>query len=519
MLSGDRLSAATNIQSMPLSKLLYYLVVDCSRGLNSKRQEQGFALPLALGLGFVMVILGLSTMMVAQSDRTSAFNRKQAGASLAIAEGGMARSLAQLIAPNNAVLLNRNYDTINPKTGKTYLGPDGIFNSGDEETSPIDEWTGYDPSSASCHQQKAWGSPNFLTTGSMEDTGTYTVRAYRFNPLAQKGTLFVEASKDGKTTGVVITISVNLDLSDFPGVVLIEPTGNPDSTHATGVLALRGRELQGSKANVYYRPSSSADPSLTASAGPGDADRGSYLNAIWSSTLDGVSADTVQGKIFACTLRPNLPSGEVGTDLGTIDDSMTITGVGSKIPTYFTADQIDLSGEEVLTVDTTNGPVQIDISNTGVHEHGITLRESAKILNVRTDGQPPRVGDLRIIARRDERVTLYDQTCIQHAFLWFPYDELRLLTTGPGCPGGQNTNIEGVLWMEAILSSKNEATHRNVDYLGFGGGDYDTTTKSGVTSGIAVSEDVTSLLDLLKYIDWPARYRFGGVLQWQRVRL
>ncbi|WP_010482001.1 hypothetical protein [Acaryochloris sp. CCMEE 5410] len=73
--------------------------------------------------------------------------------------------------------------------------------------------------------------------------------------------------------------------------------------------------------------------------------------------------------------------------------------------------------------------------------------------------------------------------------------------------------------MEAILSSKNEATHRNVEYLGYGGGDYDTTTKSGATSGIAVSEDVTSLLDLLKYIDWPARYRFGGVLQWQRVRL
>ncbi|WP_299404045.1 hypothetical protein [Acaryochloris sp. IP29b_bin.148] len=480
---------------------------------------QGFALPLAMGLGFVMMVLGLSTMLVAQSDRTSAFNRKEAGASLAAAEGGIARSLAQLTAPNNAVLLNRNFDTINPKTGKTYLGPDGRFNSGDEEANAIDEWTGYDPSSTSCHQQKAWGSPNLVTTGSIGETGTYTITAYRFNPLEQKGTLFVEASQDGKTTGVVISISVTPDLSDFPGVVLIEPTGNPDSTYATGVLALRGRELQGSKANVYYHPSSSVDPSLTASAGPEDADRGSYLNAIWSSTLDGVSEDTVQGNIFACTLRPNLPVGEVGTDLGTIDDSLTITGVGGKTPTYFTVDQIDLSGEEVLTVDTTNGPVQIDISNTGGHEHGITLRESAKILNVRTDGQPSRVGDLRIIARKDDRVTLYDQTCIQNAFLWFPYDELRLLTTGPGCPGRQNTNVEGVLWMEAILSSKNEATHRDVKYLGYGDGDYDKTTKSGVTSGITVPEDVTSLLGLLKYIDWPARYRFGGVLQWQRVRL
>ncbi|WP_249369348.1 hypothetical protein [Acaryochloris marina] len=481
--------------------------------------EQGFALPLALGLGFVMVILGMSTIMVAQSDRTSAFNRKQAGASLAIAEGGMARSLAQLAAPNNAVLLNRNFDTINPKTGKTYLGPDGMFNNGDEEASAIDEWATYDPSNQPCHQQKNWGSPTFAKTGAMGKTGTYTVKAYRFNPQKQKGTLFVEASKDGKTTGVQISIAVKSDVQDFPGIVLAEPRGNPKSTSLAGVLALRGRDIQGSNGNVYFRPSTSADPSLTESAGPGDLNRSNYLNAIWSSTLDGVSEDTVQGKIFACMLTPNIPIGEMGTDLGTIDDSTTLAGVAGKSRTYFTVDRIDLSGDETLTVDTTHGPVQLEFANDGVYKYGITLRDTAKILNVRTDGQPPRVGDLRIIARGNDRINLHDQTCIQNAFLWFPYDELRLLTDGPGCPGGQNTNIEGVLWIEAILSSKNEAIHRDVEYFDHSGQDYDTTTKSGEKSGIVVPEDVTSLMDLLKYIDWPARYRFGGVLQWQRVRL
>ncbi|BDM79545.1 hypothetical protein [Acaryochloris marina] len=458
-------------------------------------------------------------MMIAQSDRTSAFSRKQSGVSLALAEGGMARSLAQLNKPNNAVLLNRNYDTINPETGKTYLGPDGFFNSGDEEASAIDEWTGYDPSNSSCYQQKGWGSPNFALTGSLGETGSYTVRAYRYNPRAQQGTLFIEASKDGRTTGVQITISVQPDLEDFPGVVLSEPTGNDSS--GTGVLALRGRVIQGSKSNVYYHPSSSADSSLSDSAASGDSNRGSYLNAIWSSNLDGVSQDTVQGKIFACTLRANLPPSETGTDLGTIDSSTTIEGIAGKHRTYFTVDQIDLSGSEILTVDTTNGPVQIDIINNNVNslKYGLTLRGTAKILNVRTDGQPPRVGDLRIIARRNDRITLYDQTCIQNAFLWFPIDELRLLTTGPGCPGGQNTNVEGVVWIEAILSSKNEATHRDVEYLESSSQDYDTTTKSGITSGIAVSEDIASVVDLLKYIDWPAKYRFGGVLKWQRYNL
>jgi hypothetical protein len=44
---------------------------------------------------------------------------------------------------------------------------------------------------------------------------------------------------------------------------------------------------------------------------------------------------------------------------------------------------------------------------------------------------------------------LYDQTCIQNAFLRFQFDELRFFTSGAGCPGGQNTNVEGVVWMEA----------------------------------------------------------------------
>lgn len=478
----------------------------------------GFALPLALGLGFVLVILGMSTMMIAQSDRISAFNRKEAGASLAVAEGGMARTLAQLTAPNNAVLLNRNYDTINSETGKTYLGPDGIFNSGDEEASAIDEWTGYDPSNEPCHQQKAWGSPNFTLTGSMGETGNYTVKAYRFNPLEQKGTLFIEASKDGNTTGVQVTIAVQPDLEDFPGIVLIEPLGDPN--WIAGVLALRGREILGGKANVYYHPTGSADPSLSASAAPGDTHRSNYLNAIYSAPVeDGATGDTVQGSIFACTLRPQIPLSMNGTDLGTVDSTATLMGVEGETPTLYQVEEIDLEDSETLTVDTTNGPVYIYIKNGGTPEDGIVLEDNAQILNVRSDEQPPQVGDLRILTEYSDRITLHDQTCIQGAFIYSPFDELRLLTTGPGCPGGQNTNVEGVVWVEAILSSKNESTHRDIQYLGTSGEDFDTQVKLGVTSGIAVPEDLSSLMDILKYIDWPARYRFGSVLQWQRVRL
>ncbi|WP_299404049.1 hypothetical protein [Acaryochloris sp. IP29b_bin.148] len=482
-------------------------------------QEAGFALPLALGLGFVMAVLGVSMLMMAQSDRIASWQRKESNASLSLTEGGVARILAQFTAPNNAVLLNRNYDTINAKTGKTYLGPDGILNSGDETAQAIDEWTDYDPSNQPCHLQMGWGSPNFQTTGSIGSDGTYILRAYRYDPQQQQGTLLVESSANGQISGVLISISVAPDLDHFPGIVVSQ---NTRGAFDAGLFALRGREILGSKGNIYYNPDGSADSSLSDSAAPGDANRDDYLNAIWSTDdLDGADGDTVAGTIFACNVPPKLPTTAPGTNLGKITESQTIQGIGGKVPTLYQVEEIELDNEEVLQVDTTNGPVHIEVIDRGRDpELVITLRDRAKILNIRTDDQPVQVGDFRLLARGNSQINLYDQSCIQNAFLWFPYDELRLLTSGRGCPGDRNTNVEGVLWMEAILTAKNNPSNRSVNFLGgFNGTNYDDRIETGVTSGIAVPEDVSSLMDLLQYIDWPARYRFGKVQSWQHVRL
>lgn len=497
---------------------------------STNRRNAGFALPLALGLGFVMVVLGLTMMMTAQSDRITSWQRKESGASLSTAEGGMARTLAQLTVPNNAILLNRNYDTINAKTGKTYLGPDGVFDSGDEEAEPIDEWTSYDPSNQPCHQQMNWGAPDFKFSGPIGTNGAYALKAYRYDPKQQQGTLFVEATTNGQTTGVVIKINVIPDLENFPGIIV---SRNTNGAFKTGTLALRGREVLGSKGNIYYNPDGSANDALTNSAAPGDPSRNDYLNAIWSTNgedfeADGNPIDTVEGKIFACNLPPKLPTTIQGTNFGQITSSTTLRGVGGMSPTLYRVESIDLGDDDVLTVDTTGGPVQIDVVYGGTDpELAITLRDNAKILNVRTDDQPPQVGDLRILARGNSQVNLYDRSCIQNAFLWFPIDDLRLLTSGPGCPGGRNTNIEGVIWMEAIMALKDQENHRDVNFLnGFNGTNYDQPKNtyyplvtSRITAGIAVPEDVSSLMDLLKYVEWPARYRFGGVQNWQRVRL
>jgi hypothetical protein len=98
--------------------------------------QQGFALSLAIGLGLVMTAIGITTILVAQNDRLAAQQRKESGSGLFVAEGGTARMLAQFQKPNNSLLLVRNYDSINPTTNKTYLGPDGVPNSGDEAVNP-----------------------------------------------------------------------------------------------------------------------------------------------------------------------------------------------------------------------------------------------------------------------------------------------------------------------------------------------------------------------------------------------
>jgi hypothetical protein len=486
--------------------------------LNTTHRNTGFALPIAIALGLVMIAFAGASILVAQNDRNNAVQRRTSGASLLVSDSAVARAMMQLSKPNNGVLLVRNYDPINSTTGKNYLGTDSVSKSGDETTTAVDEWTGYNPSSAPCFQQLGWSAPNIALTGTITPNETYTIRAYRYNKQKQLGTLLVEGNFRGQVSLVSVTFSIQPVLDDFPGV-LLENRG----FSTLGTLALRGRQVLGSKGNIYYGANSSADTSLSGSSKPGDATRPSYFNALYSSTAqDGASGDTVAGTIFSCALKTNIPAGITGTNLGLINTSQTLQGLGGAGITAYQVNKIDLANNDVLTVDTTGGPVRIDVPDKGnsgfFPEQAITLRNNAKILNVRTDGQPPKVGDLRIMLRGNSQVNLYDKTCIQNAFVYIPGDDFRLLTSGSGCPGGQNTNFEGVVWAEEIVSSKNSASNRTVTtYTGGGNNEFETLVTPSATSGIAVPDDVTSLIDVLDYVNWPMRYRYGTIQNWQRV--
>lgn len=476
---------------------LQYSLPPKSSGSSS---TQGFALPLALGLGFVMVILGMSTMLIAQSDRTSAFNRKETGASLAVSEGGMARMLSQMTQPNNRILLTRSYDTINLKTGTTYLGPDGILNSGDEEATAVDEWTGYTGSRSSpCEDTGTTITPSFTTSGDMGSGGQYQLKAYRYNPTDQTGTLLIEGKQGDRASYVLSTLVIQSEVENFPGVLAMQGA------------YIRGRTLIGQHANLYYDPAWSADSSLTDKSAPSDVDRSTYLNAIYSTATDGPSDDLIAGNIVGCQITQSLSVDLPLTvkNLGSVESSTTLTAANSP----YHIEELELDGSDVVNVDTTDGPVYLYITES------IELRGNSQLRNMRTDGKLPRVGDLRIIVHNavgsTPAIELYDQSCIDTAFVYNTKNDLHLQGTGDGCPSSGNTNFDGVAWVEDVVSSININPHTRM----VPSEDDDIITTNGSTSGIRVPNDVSSLADVVSGIGITPKNRFGDVKSWQRVRL
>jgi hypothetical protein len=438
------------------------------------KNDSGFSLPVAMGMGLVILMIG--ALLIARSMQSQAISigRSRSSNSLAIAEAGVARTLAQLTEPNNVILLALNYDPINPDTNKTYLGPDGFPNNGDEESSAVNGWANPIAGASPCAAATATGTPSISYSGTVGSDGAYTLRAYRYNSATKTATFVVEGRQTTFANAyVAVTISLNSNGSDFPGVMSM---GNTDD------FDLKGRAVLGKNGNVYYNRTFSRRPDLTSSAAPGDANRSQYFNAISTGT------DNISGKIVACTFNPGLsyvsPSGAV--DLGNINNAGGISSNGSGI-TYYKAKKINLDNNKVFDVNTTDGPVYIYVGD------DITLRGNSKIRNIRSDGKPPRVGDLRLILGEQdfEEVFVYDNSCIDTAFIYDARSDVHLESTGDGCPSAGSSNIDGVVWAEDI----SDAT-------------------PGI-SGISVPDDVSSLSDVANS---NPKYKIGAVKSWQKIK-
>jgi hypothetical protein len=450
-------------------------IIDVAGNLSIHRasgSQGGFALTLAMGLGVVMIVMGTTTLMLAQSDRNTAKRRDTAGASLFAAEGGIARTLAKLTKANNSALLTQNYDTLNPNTGKNYLGADGISNSGDESTTAVDGWTAISPVTSCSSGNSA--SPNMCYSGTISTTSEYKLLAYRYNSNQKTGALIVKGQEGSSSSTISVTFTVISENPDFPGVIF------------SGQSELLGRKILGSNGNLYYDPAVSANPSLTGSASVGDAARPDYLNVIKSGSDDGFSTDNVSGRIIAQKITPTLSYTPQGSQIGTIKLTSTF-GSSSGVTTYYQVNKVELKDSEVVTFDTTNGPIYVFVRGDA------KMADNAQIRNTRTDGAPPRVGDLRIIF--DKFLKVSDAACVQTAFIYIPQNKLELAGTADGCSSPGDSSIDGVVWAAEV------------------------STTSGDLSGISVPNDVSSLSDILSSVNLPqsGRSRIGSIESWQRV--
>ncbi len=173
-----------------------------------------------------MLVLGTTTLIISQDNRTNAWQRSATGSSLSTTEGGVARTLSQLSDTNNSILLTKNYDPINPETGTTYFGPDGVLSSGDEESVAMDEWSSCLSNPSGCALGPS-GPPNISTFGNIGSNGQYTLKAYRYDSNTKTGTFLVEGQQNSSTSHVVVTISVDVQPDSYPSGLWI--SWNPKS--------------------------------------------------------------------------------------------------------------------------------------------------------------------------------------------------------------------------------------------------------------------------------------------------
>ena len=99
------------------------------------RQYQGFALPVAVAMGFIVLLIAATLIMRSQGDGITAAAQMNTAQSLSVAEGGIVRSISNLKNMNNGAYLKLSYDPLNTTTSKTYLGPNGTLDDGDGEAS------------------------------------------------------------------------------------------------------------------------------------------------------------------------------------------------------------------------------------------------------------------------------------------------------------------------------------------------------------------------------------------------
>ena len=437
-----------------------------------RSREQGFAIPIAMGLGLIMILIATMMIVRSQGDQVTASAQKGAAQNVVLTEGGVTRSLSTLNQYKNGSLLILNYDSINPTTNKTYLGPDGILNNGNEESAAVDQWSN-PPTSVAC--SSSGSLPNNLLSSTI-NSGNYQIKAYRYqNPDGvpdtsdEIGTLLVEGKQGSAASQIQISMQIVSDplAGSFAGLY----ASNSISLGNNDIMKALGSGNTGSSANVICK-NCTVPPSQCSASGPTQAGLESAVNKGSNSVVD--------GKIFIGDPQlPAVPTSPTNTCSSTSGAacSLSISSVSSGMtlpraidvtnrttwqiapsePYHYVVNSINLSGNDVITVNTSTAPVYLYVSgNVSLSGYG-GIAHTGSPERLRLYGKPADTNN-----SNDQSITVSGGSSTSNMFIYAP--DATVGING----GSSDPDIQGAVWAKTWNgSSSNNAEIRVPDNMPF----------------------------------------------------
>jgi hypothetical protein len=245
--------------------------------LNQKKSEQGFATVIAVAIGLITIMVGLTMIVRSQSSQTNSIAQKNISQAGGITETGITRSLSLFNQGNNGVFLTKTYDPKNPKTGKTYLK--NLDTEINEWNTPATiETTIKDGGCTNSSNSISVNIPSeLLTENTIEqknETYKYKLLGYSYqfinnstDPVTNdqietgKGTMLMQGTKGETKANLEITMTVEKRFKtipdSFPGL-FIEKTinlGNNDIyASSTDPVAIICQDCKMSNTTTYCPP-------------------------------------------------------------------------------------------------------------------------------------------------------------------------------------------------------------------------------------------------------------------------
>ncbi len=320
--------------------------------------ERGMVLAVALMMIAVLVLLGSTAVTTINTDLKIASNYKENARALYNAEAGTHAVIAAIDGggtawPSWPATGNSQTVTVSPPSG--YIFDDGNYGNAISITNVDGTYF------------------KFQITGRGANNALKTIEAYFKRSPAMEFGLFADGAVDLKAASGIYSYNSNTTPNPNPADYPANSTGNSDVGSNTLVLAYNGTYIGG---DVGLGASSGGtDASYTATGTPIVTGGTAFVGRVDPDPLGAVGGELASKFTTYSTANDNASAGTVGISGTTISagnsDIVTLVGKAGGANYYITS--LTLNNGATLTVDTTNGPVNVYLTGALEAKNGSTI--------------------------------------------------------------------------------------------------------------------------------------------------